>query len=143
MALPTLATTQATVELVCTLDPCVTAPDGVCGWAPKSGCTVAAGADVVTVRPLNRDERWQIHDAGQMWRQADVALRLGVVATNGDRDPEAVEAWRSALADDEAQYFLARYIRDVSEGKDPVKAQSRWLHIRGAATFPVAKPAGG
>jgi hypothetical protein len=124
MAIRMLPTTDTEVDLVFSADPDVDAP--FTGWGPKADAKAGPGADVVTVRPLNRDERAACKDAGLRigeigaYRQEFRRCSNGVVAVGGERD--AVQAWLRGCPDG-IQFALGLYIRDITNGDDPAPGQ--------------------
>jgi hypothetical protein len=97
MAIPLLVSTDTTVELVYTADPCVDAEKGSDGydrWALATDAVCKRGADLVTVRALNGEERWRAESQGEGPDRFYFWADLGVVGVSSTED---VKIWLRRL----------------------------------------------
>ena len=97
MAIPLLVSTDTTVELVYTADPCVDADKGADGydrWLPASDAVCKKGADLVQVRALNGEERWRADSQDEGPDRFYFWADLGVVSVSSTPD---VKIWLRRL----------------------------------------------
>jgi hypothetical protein len=122
MAIPLLVSTDSTVEVVHTGDPCVDGPkrhDGVDHWILAKDAVCKRGADLVEVRPLNGEERWRAartdDEVGLFYFWAD----MGVVKVNGSEAD--VKIWLRRL-EHALLVQLATVVMSLTYGK-PIVAE--------------------
>lgn len=128
MTIALTPTVESTVDVVFALDPDVTAKNGARGWMLKSEAKLDPGADVVTLRPMNIDERAESLDAGGIRQTALTRARTGLVRINGVREHKAREGWLNRCPDT-ALFLLGCYVHAITIGGDATKAQNAFFSI--------------
>ena len=126
MAIATLPTTTSTVQVVYTDDPDVTPRNGSRGWILRSEATLAAGADLVELRPLNADERAEAADVDGAHRTMLSRVRMALVSVNGHTDAKHRESFIRACPGTPL-FLLGLYVGAITAGQDPQPAQRRLL----------------
>jgi len=123
MAIASITSTRSSTEIVFAGDPDVTASEGdLVGWIPRSSATVRAGADIVAVRGLSKDERGQALDAGKTWARTFKFAELGVTAVNGIDKARKIERWIEACPSS-VLFCLGLYVQALTNGVDPQNSQ--------------------
>lgn len=128
MAIALTPTVDSTVDVVFALDPDVTAKNGARGWMLKSEALMQSGADVLTMRPMNVDERAESLDAGGTRQTGLLRARIGLVAVNGLRSQKARDQWLNNCPDF-ALLLLGCYVRDITIGADATGNQGVFFAI--------------
>lgn len=118
MAISTLPTTSEVVEIVFCDDPDITPTDEADrGWILSDRGTIQKGADVLTVRPLNVDERARTTDVDGRARMMLTRARAGIVKVNGRTGEKARAGWLDGCPDD-AVFLLGLFIGALTNNVD-------------------------
>ena len=127
MAISTLPTTNAVVEIVYCEDPDVTPTDDeLRGWIVSDQATIKSGADVISVRPLNVDERARTTDVNGRAQMMLARARFGLVVVNGRTWEKARAAWLDGCPDD-ALFLLGLFVGAITNNVDHQLLQSAIL----------------
>ena len=127
MAISTLPTTSSVVEIVYCDDPDVTPTDAsLRGWIASDLATLQAGADVITVRPLNVDERARTTDVEGRAQMMLSRARFGLVSVNGKTSEKARSQWLDGCPND-ALFLLGIFVGAVTNNVDHQLLQSAIL----------------
>ena len=118
MSISTLPTTSSVVEIVYCDDPDVTPTDEkLRGWILSDLATMQADADVLSIRPLNVDERARTTDVEGRAQMMLARARAGVVSVNGKTGEKARSRWLDGCPDD-AVFLLGLMVGALTNNVD-------------------------
>ena len=127
MAISTLPTTSAVVEIVYCDDPDVTpSKPELKGWILADLASMQSGADIVSIRPLNVDERARTADVDGRAQMMLARARAGLVMVNGRSGEKARSTWLDGCPDD-ALFLLGLVVGAVTNNVDHQLLQSAIL----------------